>query len=71
MSAQVYLSYEVNDMIDKIKNTHGITKEGFVDVLLRLSLSDSKKVDEAVIIVKAYAVPGVTGIDKIREMHKP
>ncbi|MGA2681869.1 MAG: hypothetical protein ABSF44_08730 [Candidatus Bathyarchaeia archaeon] len=73
MSAQVYLSYEVNDMIEKIRNTQGMSKEGFVDLLLRLSLLDAKRVDEAVAIAKAYNIPGTTTIDEIykKRMGKP
>jgi hypothetical protein len=68
MVEQIYLTDEVNKIVDSIKKAQGISKEGFVDAILRLSLSDSKKVEQAVMLVKAY---GLTGASKIETMSKP
>jgi hypothetical protein len=68
MTTSVWITNEVNDKIDKIKTANGLFKEGFLDVLLKLSLSDPKMVDQAVWIAKTYKVPGA---EKIEQNSKP
>jgi len=63
MTKAIAITEEVNKKIDEIISKHGIHKEGFADALLRLSLWDETKVNQAIVIVKAYDLHGATQIE--------
>ena len=66
MTKEVWITDEVKKKIDEIVAQHGLHKEGFIDAILRLSLWDDAKVNQAVIIVKAYGLQGATNIESMR-----
>ncbi len=68
MVEQIWLTDEVKTIIDGLTTKQNISKEGFVDAILRLSLMDPVKVDQTVMLVKAY---GLSGSTKIEKMGKP
>ena len=65
MTKAVAITEEVNKKIDDIVAQHGLHKEGFADAILRLSLWDDTKVNQAIMIVKAYGLRGATQIESM------
>lgn len=63
MATTIAITYEVNKKIDKIVEKEKIYKEGFIDAIMRLSLWDTTKVKQAIVIVKAYGLGGATHIE--------
>jgi len=63
---KIWLTDEVTKLIDTVTSKQGISKEGFTDALLRLSLSDPLKVEQAVMLVKAYGLTGATAIEEMK-----
>ena len=58
MTTTVWITDEVKNQIDKIAGKNSVTQEGLVDVILRLSLWDDIKVNQAIVIMKAYNIRG-------------
>ena len=66
MTTTLDVADEVNKKIDTLYKKYGLpSKEGFVDAILRLSLWDDAKVEQAVMIVKAYGLKGSTSIENM------
>lgn len=66
MTTTIDVTDEVNKKIDALYKKYGLpSKEGFVEAILRLSLWDDAKVDQAVMIVKAYGLKGATNIESM------
>lgn len=61
----INITEDVNKKIDEIYKKQGIHKEGFIDAILRLSLWDDTKVNQAVMIAKAYGLQGATKIESM------
>jgi predicted transcriptional regulator len=64
MTTTVWITDEVKNQIDKIAGKNSVTREGLVDVILRLSLWDDIKVNQAIVIMKAYNIRGATRNEK-------
>jgi hypothetical protein len=64
MTTSIAITNEVNDRLNDIKANHkGLRKEGLVNAILKLSLWDDKKVEQAIADVYAKGNLGATATE--------